>query len=286
MWAGVALTALWQPFEFMERSAPLVILVAYRNTSALRDALASLRGELDVLVVDNDADEEVRELVTAAGSAYVSPGSNVGFAAAVNIGLEQRVGRDVLLVNPDARVTPEAAAALHIALRDDRSLCAVAPQLVGSDGLTQRVEWPIPSPREEWVKAFRLQRFFPARETFLAGAVLMLRSEALDEVGSFDEQFFLYAEECDWQLRAQRRSWRVRVVEGVVAEHSGGGSSTVESRRQEHFHESAELFAVKWHGRRGWRSMRAASRIGASVRLLLTLSDADRREHYARQVRL
>ena len=48
----------------------------------------------------------------------------------------------------------------------------------------------------ELVKAFRLQRFFPARETFLIGAVLLLRAEALDDVGPFDERFFLYAEEC------------------------------------------------------------------------------------------
>jgi GT2 family glycosyltransferase len=270
----------------MEPGAPLAILVAYRNTDALRGALTMLRGELELLVVDNDADDRAKDVVAGAGGTYVTTGSNIGFAAAVNLGLDRRAGRDVLLLNPDARVSPDTIDALHQALRADRSLCAVAPCLVGDDGLQQRVEWPIPSPRGEWVKAFRLQRFFPARETFLVGAVLMLRSEALDEVGGFDERFFMYAEECDWQLRAQRRGWRVRIVEDLVAEHSGGGSSAVESRRQERFHRSAKLFAVKWYGERGWTSMRAASRIGAGVRFVLTLPDGDRRAHYARQLRL
>jgi GT2 family glycosyltransferase len=280
-----ALPALWQPSGLVGDKRPFVILVAYRNTDALRASLQLLGGRLDVLVIDNDAEGSVEALATDCGAAYVSNGANLGFAAAVNIGLERRAGRDVLLLNPDARVEPEVVAALEAALCSDPSLCAVAPRLVGDDGLPQRVLWPIPSPREEWVKAFRLQRFFPARQTFLVGAVLLLRHEALDDVGPFDERFFLYAEECDWQLRALSRGWRTHVVAGVVAQHAGSGSSAVERRREELFHRSAALFAVKWYGEAGWRSMQLAARVGAATRFVLTLPSRKRRSRYLRELR-
>src|SRR5581483_11898593 len=156
-------------------------------------------------------------------------------------------------------------------------LCAVAPRLENDDGTPQRVEWPIPSPAVEWAKAFRLHRFLERRPSFLTGAVLLLRSEAIDDVGPFDERFFLYAEESDWQLRAIRRGWRVRVVHHVSAWHEGAGSSAVETIREGHFYESARLFGLKWYGRRGWASMRLASLLGSLLRLVLTAHIPERR---------
>ena len=112
----------------------------------------------------------------------------------------------------------------------------------------------------------------------------MLRAEALDDVGLFDERFFLYAEECDWQLRALRRGWRIKLVDGLQAAHSGGGSSDDEAVRDGYFHESAALFGLKWYGRRGWAIMRAASVFGTVLRLAVSVPVRSRRNHYARQL--
>jgi GT2 family glycosyltransferase len=272
-------------FGSMRHADTLAILVAYENTDELSGALESLDGWCDALVIDNGVDDRARAVANAHGAEYLTPGRNIGFAAAANIGLRRRDGRHVLLLNPDARVTGDALVVLGQALADDGTLCAAAPRLRGMAGDDQKVAWPVPSPREEWVKAFCLQRFSPPAMTFLIGAVLLLRDEAIRDVGLFDERFFLYAEECDWQLRAQRRGWKVRLVEEAVARHRGGGSSNVESRRKRLFHESAELFAVKWYGERGWANMRTASRIGSALRVIATIPSRERRTRYLRQLR-
>ena len=106
------------------------------------------------------------------------------------------------------------------------------------------------------------------------------------DIGPFDERFFLYAEECDWQVRGLRRGWRLKLVEDVCARHSGGGSSGNERIRDRHFYESAALFGLKWHGRRGWLEMRAASVLGTLLRLMITAAMPSRRERYVRQFRL
>jgi GT2 family glycosyltransferase len=238
------------------------------------------------VVIDNGADDEVRTLVEEYGGRYVSPGRNIGFAAAVNIALADRGGRDVLLLNPDARISPGLPQALTAILEADPRVAAVAPRLQNENGTMQRVEWPIPSPREEWIDALKLRRWLPPHEIFLVGAVLLLRAEALEDVGGFDERFFLYAEECDWQLRAVRSGWRLRRADNVYARHAGGGSSELESVRERYSRQSAMLFSRKWYGRRGWASMRAASLLGATLRLVVSLPRPSRRARYARQLRL
>jgi GT2 family glycosyltransferase len=114
---------------------------------------------------------------------------------------------------------------------------------------------------------------------------LLLRAEALNEVGRFDERFFLYAEECDWQLRALRRGWRLRLAADIVAEHAGSGSSAVEAVRDRHARRSADLFARKWYGRRGWVSMQIASLLGTTLRLVFSLHQPTQRARYARELR-
>ena len=191
----------------------------------------------------------------------------MGFAAGVNIALVECQGRDVLLLNPDVRVSPELPRVLAAVLDEDRRIAAVAPRLIYQNGAAQRVVWPVPSPREAWIDALKLRRAFPPRRVFLIGAVLLLRAEALVDVGRFDERFFLYAERCDGSFvrfdavgdfGSQRMSWPV---------HAGGGSSEVEDVREHYSRESAELFAKKWYGRRGWAGMRSrlAVRDDASI---------------------
>jgi len=126
------------------RAGPLVVVVAYRNTPGLKSALRSLGAGQALVVVDNGADDEVRTLIEEYGGRYVSPGRNIGFAAAVNLALADRGGRDVLLLNPDARVSPGLLQALTAILEADPKVAAVAPRLQDENGNRQRVEWPIP----------------------------------------------------------------------------------------------------------------------------------------------
>lgn len=254
------------------KSRLVVAIVAYGAEDHLASCLASLRGELPVIVVDNGASDEASSLCRAWGAQYVRSPDNVGFAVAVNSAIAAR-GDDehLLLLNPDARITPEDAQLLVGRLESSPDLAAVAPRLLFADGSDQKTVWPMPSP---WVATLGLIGLSDrlAKRYFLSGAVLVLRGEAIGEVGRLDERFFLYAEEADWQMRALRAGWRVEVIPDVRAVHVGGATSTDNVHRQQLFNASAELFVRKWYGKRGWTVFRVASILVAVRRWLMSTS--------------
>ena len=101
------------------------------------------------------------------------------------------------------------------------------------------------------------------RNAYVIGSVLLLRREALDHVGAFDdERFFLYAEETDWAYRATRLGWRHRVVDDVQVEHEGAATSTDDARREGHFLAAHEIYLRKHHGAVGWQVSRPGNIAG------------------------
>lgn len=270
----------------MTGARPAVIVVAYGRPDLLNAALTPLRGSYDLLVVDNSRSDAIREVARHSGAQYDRPPSNLGFASGVNRGLTTLVGRDVLLLNPDAVLSASALEVLASRLRSQSDLGAVAPRLRRPDGVEERSVWPMPTPWLPWRGAAGLGARSGGR-TFLNGAVLLLRAEAVADVGLFDERFFLYAEESDWQQRAQRAGWRVQLVNEVHAEHVGAAMSASSELRDIFFHSSAELFIRKWHGNYGWRLFCAGSVAAALRRSLVPgLRDAESRRRQLRAMRL
>ena len=258
-----------------------VLVVAYGDPAHLRHCLAELDAAPGVVtVVDNGRSDATLEVAGAAGAAYVRPEANLGFAAGVNRGLAAWEGAsDVLLLNPDAALPWSGVAALQDHLRSRDQLAAVAPSLRRPGGGPEPASWPMPSPAVVWLDALGLSRL-QRGPRFLTGAVLLLRAEALRELGGLDERFFLYAEESDWQLRALRAGWDVEVVPEVTAMHLGGATSDSATVRSEHFHRSARLFARKWYGQTGALLMLAAS-LTAALRRTLTGGRSGRAEALA-----
>ena len=243
-----------------------VIIVAYRSDDHLHNCLLTLGNGLDVLVVDNSASRITAEICQYFGANYMASQHNLGFAGAVNRGLAASPGHDVLLLNPDARIDLQSVLALQGFLRDPmRRRAAVGPALTTPEGLVERASWPLPSPTQAWAEAVGLGGRFPGRR-FVTGAVLLLRSEAIEEIGGFDERYFLYAEESDWQRRAQDAGWEVAVDVSISAEHVGGASSSDNDRRDFHFLTSNRSFARRWYGTVGAVVMRAAEAAAATRR--------------------
>ena len=246
-----------------------IIVVAYGAPELLRRALEPVAG-LPVTVVDNSSLPEIGALCAELGVRYLDPGRNGGFAAGVNVGLRNRLvpGADVLLLNPDAVISADDIAALHRALRASGDLASVGPAQVDEHGKPARVEWGYPSPGAAWLEAIGLARLGRGPH-FVIGSMLLLRAEALDQVGEFDERFFLYSEETDWAYRAHRLGWRHAEVRDVRALHKGGGTSGDGSRREAHFHASLEHYLRKHHGPVGWQSARLAQWLGSMARAIV-----------------
>ena len=255
-----------------------VVVVAYGSPELLELCLEALGSGLPVLVIDNSSRADVHDVVAKHGHRYADAGSNLGFAAGVNRALGELgpAHGDVLLLNPDAQVTSQVARALQHRMRAagrERVAC-VSPRLTRGDGSTERVEWPFPTPWRAWLEAVGLGRL--RREPgFLIGAVLLLRSEAIDEIGPFDERFFLYAEETDWQRRASNAGYSVLACNELIATHTGAGTSTNIDRREAMFHAASERYIRRWFGTTGWWIWRTGAIVGAAVRCV-TGPDRDR----------
>ena len=253
-----------------------VIVVAYGSPGLLREALEPVRSQ-SVTVVDNSSLPEIAALCHELGIRYLDAGANRGFAAGVNIGLAHRLhpGADVLLLNPDARIEPDQIALLQAQLLAEPDLASVAPSQVDEQGRAARVEWPFPTPSNAIREAVGLGRW-QGGARFVIGSVLLLRAEALAQVGGLDERFFLYAEETDWAYRAHLLGWRHRVVPGVHAVHHGAGTSSDDRRREAHFHASQERYFRKHFGALGWQAARTAVWLGAMARSAILSGRAGR----------
>jgi GT2 family glycosyltransferase len=258
-----------------------IVVVAYGRPDLLEASLQPVLS-FPVTVVDNSSSPDVATVCQRLGVRYLDPGHNGGFGAGVNHALARRLDpdADVLLLNPDAVIASEDVLLLHRALLADPALASVAPAQVDEAGHHSRVSWPFPSPGRTWLTAAGLGRL-GASSGFVIGSVLLLRREALAQVGQFDDDFFLYAEETDWARRAAQLGWRHGVVPTVTARHVGAATSTDHSRRETHFHASQELYLRKHHGPAGWQAARSAQVAGSALRSVVLPSarrgDARRR---------
>ena len=181
-----------------------------------------------------------RRLSGAAASALpvrlIASARNLGFGAACNLAVRETTGRHLLLLNPDAWTDAPSLRRLVAALEADSRLGAAAPALRYPDGSPQ-LGWapPVGVPGEAirrlrnrfegaaWNHRGlpRLLRPFVGPGWFTA-ACLLVRRSAFEEVGGFDEGFFLYFEDADLGLRLARKGWRQRRVEGARAWHVRG----------------------------------------------------------------
>lgn len=263
----------------MTARAVHVVIVAYNAPDQLARCLAGLARTFPVTIIDNSSSQHVARVAELYSATYVDAGSNLGFAAGVNVALARLETQDVhvLLLNPDAFVTGALVSALADFLErpDNATVGAVSPRLVDLYGTEQRVRWPFPSPGRMWAEAagFGHLRF---RRGFVVGAAVLLRGEAIRHVGRFDERFFLYAEEADWQRRAYLSGWQSAVHLGIVGEHAGASASTDTCRREILFYAAQETYIRKWYGTSGWLSYRTAACVGAAARTLLLRNDRRR----------
>jgi GT2 family glycosyltransferase len=225
------------------------VVVPARNAApTLARALESLRAqELDapyeVVVVDNGSSDGsadvVRELLPGA---TVIEQENVGLAAGWNRGLAAAGGRYVLILNSDAWLTDGSLRRL-VRFADERPEAAVVgPRLLNPDGTLQRSVRGFPTVWRLATEYLFLRKLAPGtnalngfyaggfahdrvREAeFVMGACLLVRREAIEEVGLLDERFFLFSEETDWCYRFRRAGMRVVFFPGAECVHVGGAA--------------------------------------------------------------
>jgi GT2 family glycosyltransferase len=217
-----------------------VILVTHDSTADLPVSLASAQSqrgvEVETIVVDSASRDGSADLVrrVAPGARRIELSENVGFSAAMNVGIEASRGRYVLAVNPDCRLASDFAAVLAARLdeRPDvgsasgRILRAEGPQLLPTTRLdsTGIVFHPSGRHLDRGSEEEEAGRYLAEEEIAgTTGAAGFYRREALESAristGYFDGDFFLYREDADLAWRLRRLGWRCLYVPGAVAYH-------------------------------------------------------------------
>jgi N-acetylglucosaminyl-diphospho-decaprenol L-rhamnosyltransferase len=237
-----------------------VIIVSWNVRDLLTRCLDSLFAELDssaidarVIVVDNASSDGSVEMVRSRYPRIevIASEKNLGFAGGNNIGLnhirvmEQGV-EFVLLLNPDTEVQPGAIKTLLDVIRSRSDVAIVTSRLSYGDGSFQHSAFHFPGLAQLYIELLpaparwyesRLngrypQRLYAASQPFEIdhplGAVMLLRAEAIRQVGLFDEGFALYCEEIDWCARFKEAGWHLLCVPSAhVIHHSGKSTSQV-----------------------------------------------------------
>ncbi|MBA2385407.1 MAG: glycosyltransferase family 2 protein [Actinobacteria bacterium] len=219
-----------------------VVVVTYNALPWIEQCLESVRGE-ETIVVDNGSTDGtpdvVRELFP---EVRVLERENRGLGAGWNAGMEVASGRYFLLLNADAWLT-EGSLERLVEFADAHPRAAVVgPRLLNTDGSLQRSVRGFPTlwrlateyfflrklaPRSRLLNAFYAGGFDhdQVREAeFVMGACLLVRREAVEEVGPLDESFFLFSEETDWCYRFVRGGWQVLFFPGAECVHVGAAA--------------------------------------------------------------
>ena len=268
-----------------------VVIVGYHSRELVLQCLQTLPAAADglpvsVCVVDNGSNDGT---VAAVGSwARAHPdipthvldlGANTGFAHASNVGMAHGRAPYLLTLNPDTAAEPMALRRLVEFAETQPSLGVVAPALRNADGSPQLTGRAFPTaaaglfgrrspltrwfPRNPWSARFLVERRHlgsdePYRVDWVSGAAMLVPRAVVEQVGGFDEGFFLFWEDADWCRRIDAAGYAVWCLPSAQIVHDEGGTRghvhTPMTTRS--FHAGAYRYWTKHHAPQPWNPLR------------------------------
>jgi GT2 family glycosyltransferase len=214
-----------------------VIVLNYNGKRYLDDCLCSLKSQtyssFEVIVVDNGSTDFSHEYIKAQYPwvKLLRNEKNLGFAGGTNTGIKQARGEYILTINNDTKVEKNFIKCLKQPMESDQRVGMCASKMLFPDGKINSTGICISRSGAAWDRGMFEQdngQYNRREEVFgpCAGAALY-RKEMLDEIGLFDEDFFLYMEDVDLAFRGRLAGWScIYVPEAVVYHHHGGTAGT------------------------------------------------------------
>lgn len=243
----------------MTASELAIIIVNWNGREFLPACLQSIVDNppltpFEIVIVDNASTDGSTEWLRSdecsqmlAGNSFrlIKSCENLGFGRANNLGSASSTASSILILNPDTLITPGALQRLVDTLWSKENIGIVAPKLVQSDGSLQYSVARLPeTPLGIMIKGFAVNRLMPKRlfATWLyadnwtydkreavpivAGAAMMCKRLAFDQLGGFDPAIFMYSEDFDLCVRARRAGWEVWFEPDAEVIHAGERSSS------------------------------------------------------------
>jgi GT2 family glycosyltransferase len=255
-----------------------VVVVTYNALPWLERCLESVRGRELVVVDHGSTDATLAYVREHRPDARVVEQENKGMGGGNNAGMRVATGRYFFLLNSDAWVVGDGLDRLVAYADAHPDAAVVGPRLRNTDGTLQRsvraepTLWRLATeylgirklaPRSRLLNPLYAGGFDHESETeadWLYGPALLVRREAVDEVGLFDEAFFMFSEEVDWMTRFRRAGWKVLFYPGAEVVHVGGATH------------GGRMYAENLRGHLRFLAKHAGPRAAERARLLLLWS--------------
>ncbi len=283
-------------------ASTVVVTVSYNSSSQLQGFLDSVRkseeGQLAAVVADNHSlDLDASEAITRAhGARFLSLAENRGYGGAVNAAIAALPPEIeyVLISNPDVELCQRATSALLEEIATDARIGAVGPRVLNSDGSTYPSGRKLPSlrtgvghalfagvwPSNPWSRSYRAEsEGSDTRRTvgWLSGSCLLVRRSAFEQLGGFDEGYFMYFEDVDLGFRLGKAGWKNVYTPRASVVHTGAQSTSAEVGKMTRVHhDSAYRYLEKKYSAGYQAPIRWALKVGLTVRARL-YARSDRR---------
>ena len=229
-----------------------VVVVNFNAGELLTHCVSSAvsAGAGQCIIVDNASSDKSIDLlekhVDNNSFSIVRNAKNMGFASACNTGAAQSPAGRMLFLNPDCVLADGALARMLDVLESAKDIGMVGGFLCNPDGTEQAGGRRVfPTPRRAFIRAFGLSRlgslfpkYFsdfllhtaplptePTAVEAISGACMLVKREAVDDVGLWDEEYFLHCEDLDWCMRFKQKGWKVMFVPDAKVFHAKGTCS-------------------------------------------------------------
>lgn len=243
-----------------------VAIVNYNAGLLLTECVQSVLAEQarHVFIVDNGSHDnslaQLSALISDARVTIIRNDRNLGFAAACNIGARASSANTLLFLNPDSVLGKGSLQRMMDVLESAPSIGMVGGLLCNLDGSEQPGgRRSFPTPGRAFIRAFGLSYlgklfpslfsdfllheeplpFDPIPVEAISGACMLVKREALEDVGLWDEGYFLHCEDLDWCMRFRLSNWLVMFVPDAPVSHAWGACSR------------SRPFFVEWHKHHG-----------------------------------
>ncbi|PJD93171.1 MAG: dTDP-Rha--alpha-D-GlcNAc-pyrophosphate polyprenol alpha-3-L-rhamnosyltransferase [Legionella sp.] len=246
---------------------PVSIVIVNYNAGVLLNACVNscLNEARQIIVVDNgscdDSIDEIKRVFHNTNKIQIIENNkNLGFAVACNIGLHVATEPMVLFLNPDCKLLDGALQKMVVALNSDVRIGMVGGLLINEKGMEERgCRRAVPTPWRSFVRVFGLYRYsnrwprlfydfnlhhqpLPSNAIemeAISGACMLTKLKAVEDVGLWDEGYFLHCEDLDWCMRYRKQGWKILFEPNAQIIHQQGACS-----------KSRPIF-VEWHKHKG-----------------------------------
>ena len=275
-----------------------IVIVNYNSTDYLLRCLQRIQealGEVDaeILVYDNASEDRVDRVEEMFPEVQFSSNrKNLGFSRAVNMALKRCYKPYVILLNPDTLVQKGFFDSTLEYMEANKGVAILGPRILNGDLSVQGSARSFPSPltglfgrstlMTKWFPNNKMSRrnvitcksdgITPMEVDWVSGACMVVRREALDDVGFLDERFFLYWEDADWCKRMRASGWKVIYYpRASIVHYAGGSCAESHIRATVEFHKSAYRLFAK-HAKGAQRFAKPLVMWVLALRLLLVIS--------------